>query len=232
MTHARSLPIALMLGILAPALTACGGFTPLYGAPGAAPKLAAIAVTRPEGRAGFLMGEALDDELARDPAQPPAYRLTLRTREVRVPRGIRVNNVASRYELDMTTDWALVDAATGLLVTRGQVQANATYDSADQPYAGLAGTEDGERRAAALTATRIRIALAAWFASPPPKGGTGAAPAAADQSTYSERLQPAAVLSPRERALGQPTVQGGQADTVAQPPQDPSAVKTLPDPGR
>lgn len=246
MTHARTLPTALLLGVLTPALAACGGFTPLYGAQSVSPKLSAIAVARPEGRTGFLMGEALDDELARNPAEAPVYRLTLRTREVRVPRGVRINNVASRYELDLTTNWTLVEIATGKPVTQGQIQANATYDSADQPYAALAGAEDGERRAAGLVAGRIRVALAAYFASPPPKGSTAALPPATSVATYSERLQPATVLSPRERALGQPTPQGGQADIVGQPlqstttspddqrqpfspSQDPNAIKTLPE---
>ena len=40
-----------------------------------------------------------------------------------------------------------------------------TYDSADQPYAGIAAQSDGERRAAEQVAQRIRIDLASFFAS-------------------------------------------------------------------
>jgi len=243
-------PLIAAIGACAPicllALGGCGGFTPLYATPGVGPKLAAIQVLRPDGRTGFLMGQYLDDDFVRNRDQPPVYRLALKSREVRIPRGLRINNVASRYEVDLTTTYTLVEIATNKTVTSGQVAANVTYDSADQPYAGIAAEEDGEERAAEQVALRIRIQIAAFFASPKPGGATPAPVSDLASATYSERLQPATVLSPRERALGQPTPQGGQADLLglplqsttpesATPPQpfspsqDPNAIKTLPE---
>jgi LPS-assembly lipoprotein len=231
----RPLLIAAALGLTAGGLGGCG-FTPLYAAPGVSPKLAAIDVSRPDGRTGFLLGQYLDDDFARDRSQPPEYRLLLKTRETRIPRGIRVNNVASRYEVQLATTYTLVSLKTRLPVTTGLVQVNVTYDSADQPYAGIAAEGEGQKRAAEQAAQRIRLELASYFASPSPAqillakaaetAATAAATAAANGGvtaadagliTYSERLQPATVLSPRERALGQPTPEGGAPDLFGRP---------------
>jgi LPS-assembly lipoprotein len=58
-------------------------------------------VVASEGRAGYLLREQLDDALARDAtaAGPPAvYSLN----EQRYARGVRLDNVANRYELRLT----------------------------------------------------------------------------------------------------------------------------------
>jgi LPS-assembly lipoprotein len=226
------------LGLSALGLGGCG-FTPLYAASGVTPKLASIQVSRPDGRTGFLMGQYLDDELGKDRADAPASRLLLKTNEVRIPRGIRVDNVASRYEVDLNTTYTLIEIATRKIVTAGLVKVNVTYDSADQPYAGIAAEQDGQRRAAEQAADRIRLELASYFASPRPvqtdlAGRLNAEAVALE--TYSERLQPSTVQSPRERALGQPTPQGGPSDIFGQPlqrstPSDPAVgAPVLPGP--
>jgi LPS-assembly lipoprotein len=224
-----TLLLTAALGLAALGLGGCG-FTPLYAAPGVNPKLASIQVSRPDGRTGFLMGQYLDDELGKDRAETPAYRLLLKTNEVRIPRGIRVDSVASRYEVDLNTTYTLIEVATRKIVTAGLVKVNVTYDSADQPYAGIAAEQDGQRRAAEQAAQRIRMELASYFASPRPVQsdlpGQLQASATASQ-TYSERLQPAAVQSPHERALSQPAPQGSTSDIFSQPlqrstPNDPA----------
>ena len=212
----RAFLTAAALGVGALVLGGCGGFVPLYAAQGVSTKMAAIEVSRPDGRTGFLMGQYLDDELAKDRGQSPVYRLLLKTNETRIPRGIRVDNVASRYEVDVNTTYTLVEIATRKVVTAGVVKINVTYDSADQPYAGIAAEQDGEERAAEQSAERIRLELASYFASPRPTP-SAAALTTTNISTYSERLQGSTVESPRERALGQPSAQGGQSDIFGQP---------------
>lgn len=217
----RPLLIVASLGLLGPALGGCG-FTPLYAAPGVSPNLSSIEVARPDGRTGFLMGQFLDDDFAKDRSQAPAYRLVLKTRETRIPRGIRVNNVASRYELQLATTYTLIDLKTRAPVTTGLVQVSVSYDSADQPYAGIAAESEGQQRAAEQSAQRIRLELAGYFASPSPaqlqmaKAAEAKARAAGDAglAAYSERLQPATVLSPRERALGQPASQNDATSSM------------------
>lgn len=156
----------LLTGALALAtlgLSACG-FTPLYATPGVTPGLAAIETVAPDGRAGFLLREQLDDALARDAGVTPAYKLTLDVREQRYARGVRVDNIANRYELRMTVRWRLGDAKTNAEIRKGQAEAAVTYDSADQPYAAIAAQNDGQERAAAEVARKIQLDLATWLA--------------------------------------------------------------------
>jgi LPS-assembly lipoprotein len=129
------------------ALSACG-FTPLYGAPGVTPGLAAIETVASDGRAGFLLREQLDDALARDAGCPPAYKLTLcRSRAALRPRRSRRQR---RQPLRAADDGALApgDAKTNAEIRKGQAEAAVTYDSADQPYAAIAAQQDGQERAA------------------------------------------------------------------------------------
>lgn len=153
------------LGLLAAAslgLAACG-FAPLYGQPGLTTKLASIDVVAPEGRTGFLIRQHLDDAFARTRDAAPAYRMTLFLGEMRYPRGIRVDNVATRYEYVLTADYTLTSLASGAQVRAGKVRVELTYDSADQPYASIAAQQDAQDRAAEEAARRIQLELAAWL---------------------------------------------------------------------
>jgi LPS-assembly lipoprotein len=154
---------ALVLMLTLP-LGACG-FTPLYAAPGVTPNLAAIDVVAPQGRVGQLLREELDDALGRDKAVPPAYRLDLWYRTDRFGRGLRIDNVVSRYELVLDVEYHLVDTATGKTLRKSRLRSEVTYDSNDQPYASLASLQDAEARAAADAARRIHLELATWFAT-------------------------------------------------------------------
>lgn len=153
---------ALLLAVMAVTLSACG-FTPLYGVQGLAPALSSIETVAPQGRSGFLLRGQLDDALGRDAAIPPAYRLTMRLAENRYPRGVRVDNIANRYELVLVVDYTLT-AVNGGVVKTGHVQASVTYDSADQPYASIAAEQDGQERAATEAARQIRLDLSSWLA--------------------------------------------------------------------
>jgi LPS-assembly lipoprotein len=155
---------ALLLLALVLPLAACG-FTPLYAVPGVSPNLAAIDVVAPQGRVGQLMREELDDALGRDLAVPPAYRLDLFYRTDRVGRGLRIDNVVSRYELVLNVEYRLIDRAGGGELKRGRIKSEVTYDSIDQPYASIAAQQDAEVRAAAEAARRIHLDLASWFAA-------------------------------------------------------------------
>ena len=252
--------LVLAVAALSAGLGGCIGFSPLYGAEGVAPKLSAIEVAQPDGRLGFMMRQSLTDSLGRDGTTPAIYRLTYTNRELRVPRGITISNVASRYEVDLSTTYALTEIATGKVVTQGLVSVAVTYDVQNQPYASLAAQQDGERRAAEQAADRLRLELATFFASPRPTPEAGFLQPT-NQASYSERLSGSVVQTPREQATGDiqtQTTQGdptGQvrsltvrpdtvqpfnpsqdpnnapaANTVPPVPADPTAIQTLPDP--
>ena len=119
-------PALAALAILAAAPLSGCGFTPLYGTPGMIPSLGAVdvVVERVEdarnvdalqNRIHFLLREQLDDELGHNPGAPTRYQLICTTRLSRVPRGVRVNNVANRYEINFTVNYTL-KAAGGVRV--------------------------------------------------------------------------------------------------------------------
>jgi LPS-assembly lipoprotein len=146
------------------ALSACG-FTPLYAERGVAPGMSHVEVVAPDGRTSFLLREQLDDTLAHDRTAPPVYRLNYDLTEVRIPRGLGPDNAASRYELNLQVAWKLTELANGAELRRGRTEVLVTYGAADPPYAGIAAQENGQERAAAEAARRIRLELAQYFAA-------------------------------------------------------------------
>jgi LPS-assembly lipoprotein len=151
-----------LLGCLAP-LGGCG-FTPLYAQPGVGADLSHIQVVAPEGRIGFLVRQDLDDALGHDQGAPPAYRLEMQLTQSRAAHGLNVENVAQRYELDMSVNYTLTDLATGKVATTGSVWSAVSYDSAAQPYAGIAARQDTQDRQAEDVANKIQLQLDAWMA--------------------------------------------------------------------
>jgi LPS-assembly lipoprotein len=152
-----------VLAIAALGLSACAGFQPLYGEQTVS-RLAGIDVIAPEGRTGYLIRQHLDDALARGD-RAPAYPMELALGEARYPRGVRIDNVATRYEYVLTADYVLRSQPSGAEAKRGRVRVELTYDSADQPYASIAAQQDAQDRAAHEAARRIQLELAAWFAN-------------------------------------------------------------------
>lgn len=145
-------------------LSGCG-FAPLYGQPGVVSNLASVDVVAPEGRTGFLIREHLDDALGVNRSVAPSYRMNLSLSENRYPRGVRIDNVATRYEYVLIANYVVSSVPSGAVAKRGRVRVELTYDSADQPYAAITAQQDAQDRAAQEAARRIQIELAAWLAA-------------------------------------------------------------------
>ncbi len=160
---ARSWLAVVGLSVAASGLAGCG-FTPLYASPGAVSGLGAINVVVPDGRVAYLLREDLDDALGHDKSAAPAWRLDLALEQARDPRGLRLDNVAERYELGLIVKFTLTQLATGRVAHSGTVQTEVSYEAADAPYAGIAARLDSQSRLAADAARRIQIELAAWMA--------------------------------------------------------------------
>ena len=158
----RALLLASALILGAAPLAGCG-FTPLYAAPGVAPGMSAIQVVAPEGRIGVLLRESLDDALAHRPDAPAAYRLEIVYDATRTPLGLRVDDVARRYQVTLAVQYTLTDTATGQIARQGRATSFVSYDVADQPYAAIAARQDVQQRAADEVARRIHLDLAQWF---------------------------------------------------------------------
>jgi LPS-assembly lipoprotein len=115
---------ASLIGLILLSLTSCG-FTPLYAVPGVASGLSTIAISAPQGRSGFLLRQSLDDAFAHDASAPAAYRLGLSYNEQKIPRGVRINNVANRYELVLTVGYTLT-TTTGTTTTANGITTTAS----------------------------------------------------------------------------------------------------------
>jgi LPS-assembly lipoprotein len=146
-------------------LSACAGFQPLYGDAAVVSSLASIEVTAPEGRTGYLIRQHLDDVFAKNHAAPASYRMDVQISETRYPRGVRIDNVATRYEYVLIANYVLSSVPSGAVAKRGQVRVELTYDSADQPYAAIAAQQDAQDRAAQEAARRIQLELAVRLAT-------------------------------------------------------------------
>jgi len=146
-------------------LSGCAGFQPLYSQSAVVKNLAAIQVQAPQGRTGYLIRQHLDDAFAKDHSAAPAYTMELSLGEARYPRGVRIDNVATRYEYVLTATYVLRDVKSQAAAKQGQVRVELTYDSADQPYASISAQQDAQDRAAEEAARRIEMELAAWLAT-------------------------------------------------------------------
>jgi len=148
---------------LAPALCAlllagCG-FTPLYGQTEAGSALTRIAVDGQDDRLGYRLREQLEDALGFDRAAAPQWRLTTVVEQQRRPLGRRIDDTATRYELQVRARWTLTPISGAMEPLSGVETVTTTYAAADQPYAAIAAQQDGEERAAAELARLIRLDL-------------------------------------------------------------------------
>ncbi|MFN7534888.1 MAG: LPS assembly lipoprotein LptE [Brevundimonas sp.] len=144
------------LAVALSALAGCG-FTPLY-AELPATGLSQVAVSTPDDRLGYRVREQLEDALGRTAGGAVSHRLEIALEPQRRPLGRRIDDTAVRYELVITADWTLTPAAGGAPLT-GREIVTITYATADQPYAAIAAQQDGEERAAADLARRLRLSL-------------------------------------------------------------------------
>lgn len=149
--------------LLSATVSGCG-FTPLYATRGVESGLPAIDVIVPQGRVAYLLRENLDDLIGRDKTKAPLWRLDIQVVQTRDPRGLRLDNVAERYDLGLTVKYSLTWIASGKVARTGEVVSQVSYDAANAPYAGLAARQDSQERAAADAARRIQIQLAGWMA--------------------------------------------------------------------
>jgi LPS-assembly lipoprotein len=171
----------LALACAAP-LGGCG-FTPLYAQPADHPSLTHIDVVAPQGRVGYLLREDLDDAFGHDKGAPAAYKLEMQLGQSREAHGLTVNNVAQRYQLDMTVNFTLTDLATGKVAYTGSVWSAVSYDSAAQPYAGIAARQDTQDRLASVAAQKIQLQLDAWMARGAPEQPPAPPPVAVEAPT-------------------------------------------------
>ena len=152
------------LGILAGALllSACG-LKPIYagGASGqVAQGLAAIEVPTIEGKAGWLVRNALVDRLGAAGRVSPRYRLDVRLDDKLEGLGLLSDDTIGRERRTLRARYQLVDTSTGTIVLDATAGSDAGIDVVSSEYATIAAEQTALENLAKVVADRIVARLA------------------------------------------------------------------------
>ncbi len=152
-------PIAL----LAAALLASCGFSPMYGGAAMArggPIGNVELVGDMPGKAGHVLRTELDRLLAVDQRSGgPAQQLQINLREEVIQLGLRLDESASRAELRLIADYTLTPADGGQAL-RGSLLSVVNYDIPTAAFGQISAQDDARERAAETLAQRVRAELA------------------------------------------------------------------------
>ena len=154
--------VALAFALL---LSACG-LKPMYagGATGTvAQGLSGIEVSTIEGKAGWLMRNALNDRLGRNPAIPAQYRLEVELDDQISGFGVRRDDAVTRERRTLRARYRLVDAAQGTVVLDATAGSDAGIDVVSSEYATIAAENTALERLSQILADQI-VARVALFA--------------------------------------------------------------------
>ena len=153
--------IVLML-LAAPLLSACG-LTPMYagGGSGAVARgLAAIDISPIEGRAGWLMRNALGDRLRTGTGAAARYRLDVRLDDKLEGLGLLSDDTIGRERRTLRARYQLVDLANGQIVLDATAGSDAGIDVVSSEYATIAAENTALENLAHDVADRMVIAIA------------------------------------------------------------------------
>lgn len=140
-------------------LVAACGFTPMYAPGGGGAGIGPVHISTIEGRAGHVLRTELTRILAVDNAAgTPASQLEITLQETVSQLGIRLDESATRAELQLVANYVLTPA-TGQPV-RGSVRTFVTYEIPTAAYGEIAAQDDARERAAETLAQRFRHELA------------------------------------------------------------------------
>lgn len=146
------------------ALSACG-LQPMYAGGGSgavAQGLAAVEIPAIEGRAGWLVRNALGDRFHAAGSASPRYRLDVRLDEKLEGLGVLANETIARERMTLRARYQLVDTADDSIVLDATDGTDAGIDVVSSEYAVVAAEQSAEERLAGDLADRIaaRVALA------------------------------------------------------------------------
>lgn len=152
------------LGVLAAALllSACG-LKPMYagGASGqVAQGLAAVEVPAIDGKAGWLVRNALVDRLGAAGQATPRYRLDVRLDEKLEGLGLLSDDTIGRERRTLRARYQLVDSVTGTVVLDATAGSDAGIDVVSSEYATIAAEQTALENLAKVVADKIVARLA------------------------------------------------------------------------
>jgi len=161
----RIAALALMLLV-----SACG-LRPLYGS-GEGGKVAqalrTVDVAPIDGKAGWLMRNALNDRLDRDSGVPAQYRLEVELDDTISGFGVRRDDAVTRERRTLRARYRLVDAGRGTVLLDATAGSDAGIDVVSSEYATVAAENTALERLSQIIADQIvaRVALYAERQTP------------------------------------------------------------------
>jgi len=170
-TTARRAVLALLAGGGVTLLHGCG-FTPVYATPedsgSISSDLAAIRINNigegDERRIGqILRNELIDRFTAGVGAQPVQYDLVIEIDQNTSPLQIQTNDTVTRYNLVLTANFVLRDAASFQVLYQGNARSIGSYDVVESEYATLVAEQDTGREAARDLSDTIANLLSLYF---------------------------------------------------------------------
>jgi LPS-assembly lipoprotein len=146
--------------VLAAALVLAGcGLQPMYAGGGSgavAQGLAAVEVAPIEGRAGWLVRNALRDKLAHGGAQAqPRYRLDVLLNDKLEGLGLLTDETIGRERRTLRARYQLVDLASGEIVLAATAGSDAGIDVVSSEFATIAAEETALENLSGVVADRI-----------------------------------------------------------------------------
>ncbi|WP_183627651.1 LPS assembly lipoprotein LptE [Novosphingobium sediminicola] len=155
------LPLCLLA--MLPALQGCA-LQPLYAGgaqAGVAQGLGSISVSPIQGKAGWLMHNALVDQLGTAPeGTTPRYRLEVRLDDQLLGLGLLSNNTVGRERRILRARYQLIDAASGAILLDATAGSDAGMDVVSSEYATVAAEQTALENLTRVVAGRIVTNLA------------------------------------------------------------------------
>ena len=170
MIRALFMAFALSSSLAGAALLTGCGFTPMHATSPASAKLADIQVDMKKGsdvvdnQAGFFVTQRLRDRIGNASAASP-YRVEITPIYRRSRFGLTDADIASRYDITVSTQWTLLDTKTGDTLDKGTTSSTSTFGAPEGPFGVITADNVGVEQAAKETADRLILDLARALAS-------------------------------------------------------------------
>ena len=150
------------LAVLVLSLSGCG-LHPLYsgGSSGTvATTLTQIDVAPIEGKAGWLMGNALRDRL--QASATPRYRLEIKLDDKIIGLGVRRDDSVSRERRTLRARYQLIDLSNGAVLLDAAAGSDAGIDVVNSEYATIAAENSALERLSSIVADQIVARVATY----------------------------------------------------------------------
>jgi len=158
----KALAAPALMGALLAGLAGCG-LQPMYAGGGSgvvAQGLAAVEVAPIEGRAGWLVRNALRDKLAqRGSAAAPRYRLDVLLDDELEGLGLLTDETVGRERRTLRARYQLVDLASGEILVDATAGSDAGIDVVSSEFATIAAEQTALENLAVEVADRIVVRL-------------------------------------------------------------------------